>query len=324
MARGNGGRRGGQVEAGVICRNACAASRAAITGSIGGPRGRHSGHRLLQLPPVLPWPSSISRSSSSRAACWPPRSATTPSCATTASRWISSPASSSRCISATPTAPRPSAAIRWRPSTTTRWARARPSRSRSATCPAARPRRCSRAWTTTASVDASGPFGRFCLMPADANQRYLLIGTGTGVTPYRAMLPQLDALIRERGIQVVLLFGARTPVELLYGDEFRAFADKHPQHFRFVPCFSRELPDRLAHARRASRLRAAVPRRVRAERRRATSPTCAATRTWSTPASRRSRAMGWRCRRSAARSTSAASSCRPLWERLQPRRTPGR
>ncbi|MFC3552300.1 ferredoxin--NADP reductase [Lysobacter cavernae] len=91
-------------------------------------------------------------------------------------------------------------------------------------------------------VDASGPFGRFCLMPADSNARYLLIGTGTGVTPYRAMLPQLEAMIRERGIQVVLLFGARTPAELLYGDEFRAFADKHPQNFRFVPCLSRELP----------------------------------------------------------------------------------
>ena len=90
-------------------------------------------------------------------------------------------------------------------------------------------------------IQASGPFGRFCLMPGDANRRYLLIGTGTGVTPYRAMLPQLETLIRERGIQVVLLFGARTPEELLYGDEFRAFADREP-NFRFVPCFSRELP----------------------------------------------------------------------------------
>ncbi len=92
------------------------------------------------------------------------------------------------------------------------------------------------------NVDASGPFGRFCLMPADANQRYLLIGTGTGVTPYRAMLPQLEAQIRERNVQVALLFGARTPVELLYGDEFRAFANKYPDNFRFVPCLSRELP----------------------------------------------------------------------------------
>jgi ferredoxin-NADP reductase len=92
-------------------------------------------------------------------------------------------------------------------------------------------------------IDASGPYGRFCLMPADANRRYLLIGTGTGVTPYRAMLPELERLIGERGIQVVLLFGARTPVELLYGDEFRAFAQRFPDNFRFVPCFSRELPE---------------------------------------------------------------------------------
>lgn len=90
-------------------------------------------------------------------------------------------------------------------------------------------------------IDASGPYGRFCLMPADANKRYLLIGTGTGVTPYRAMLPQIEKLISVRGVEVVLLFGARTPIELLYGDEFRAFADAHP-NFRFVPCFSRELP----------------------------------------------------------------------------------
>ncbi|TZF90099.1 ferredoxin--NADP reductase [Lysobacter lacus] len=89
---------------------------------------------------------------------------------------------------------------------------------------------------------ASGPFGRFCLMPQDANRRYLLIATGTGVTPYRAMLPELERQIQGRGIQVVLLFGARTPAELLYGDEFRAFASKYPANFRFIPCFSRELP----------------------------------------------------------------------------------
>lgn len=90
-------------------------------------------------------------------------------------------------------------------------------------------------------VEASGPFGRFCLMPGDRNARYLLIATGTGVTPYRSMLPQLEALMAGRGVEVVLLQGARTPAELLYGDEFRAFADAHPG-FRYVPCLSRELP----------------------------------------------------------------------------------
>ena len=91
------------------------------------------------------------------------------------------------------------------------------------------------------SVDASGPFGRFCLLPQDANRRYLLIGTGTGITPYRAMLPQLEQLMAGRGVEVVLLQGARTPDELLYGDEFRAFAQAHAG-FRYVPYLSRELP----------------------------------------------------------------------------------
>ncbi len=99
-------------------------------------------------------------------------------------------------------------------------------------------------------VEASGPFGRFCLTPADDNRRYLLIGTGTGITPYRAMLPLLEKQMAERGVEVVLLQGARSPGELLYGDEFRAFAEAHPG-FRYLPCLSRELPDAgspLAHA----------------------------------------------------------------------------
>ncbi len=91
-------------------------------------------------------------------------------------------------------------------------------------------------------LSASGPYGRFCLMPGDQNRRYLLIATGTGVTPYRSMLPLLAEAMRERGIEVVLLQGARTPQDLLYGEDFRAFADAHPG-FRYMPCFSRELPE---------------------------------------------------------------------------------
>jgi NAD(P)H-flavin reductase len=55
------------------------------------------------------------------------------------------------------------------------------------------------------------------------------------------MLPQLAQLMAARDVEVVLLFGARTPAELIYGEDFYAFAARHP-NFRFVPCFSRELP----------------------------------------------------------------------------------
>jgi ferredoxin-NADP reductase len=90
-----------------------------------------------------------------------------------------------------------------------------------------------------ASVEASGPYGRFCLMDADSNSRYLLVATGTGVTPYRAMLPLIRKLTRERGCTFELIYGARNEAELLYGDEFAAFAEATPG-FRFHPCFSRE------------------------------------------------------------------------------------
>jgi ferredoxin-NADP reductase len=91
-------------------------------------------------------------------------------------------------------------------------------------------------------VQASGPYGRFCLMPGDQNRRYLLIGTGTGVAPYRSMLPVLATQMAERGLEVVLLAGARTPDELLYAGDFRAFANAHPG-FRYVPCLSRAMPE---------------------------------------------------------------------------------
>ena len=88
------------------------------------------------------------------------------------------------------------------------------------------------------TLDASGPYGRFCLMDADTNARYLLVATGTGVTPYRAMLPQMRTLTATRGCTFALVYGARNETELLYGEEFEAFAREVPG-FTFHPCLSR-------------------------------------------------------------------------------------
>jgi ferredoxin-NADP reductase len=88
-------------------------------------------------------------------------------------------------------------------------------------------------------IDASGPYGRFCLQETDSHPRYLLLATGTGVTPYRAMLPQIEKLLAKGDREVVLLYGARSEAELLYGEEFEAFAQTHPG-FIFHGCLSRE------------------------------------------------------------------------------------
>src|SRR5579871_661247 len=63
-------------------------------------------------------------------------------------------------------------------------------------------------------VEATGPFGRFVLRD-DPPGRYLLIATGTGVSPYRAMLPQLRTLLDGKNHSAVLMLGVRGPDELL-------------------------------------------------------------------------------------------------------------
>ena len=88
-------------------------------------------------------------------------------------------------------------------------------------------------------IQASGPYGRFVLRE-EPPCRYVLVGTGTGITPYRAMLPAL----RERlaaGCQVHIMLGVWRREELLFGDDFRAFAAAHDGAV-FSACYSRDYP----------------------------------------------------------------------------------
>jgi ferredoxin-NADP reductase len=89
-------------------------------------------------------------------------------------------------------------------------------------------------------INASGPYGRFVLRD-DPPCRYVLVGTGTGIAPYRAMLPTIERHLRDGRYRFALLVGVRSEQELLYGDEFREFAKQHPG-FDFHGCLSREDP----------------------------------------------------------------------------------
>ena len=85
-------------------------------------------------------------------------------------------------------------------------------------------------------VEASGPYGRFVLVE-ELPKRCFLMATGTGVTPYRAMLPTFTSMMPDTEFHVV--FGARTQDELLYRREFEQMAEAH-EHFHYRPCLSRE------------------------------------------------------------------------------------
>jgi CDP-4-dehydro-6-deoxyglucose reductase, E3 len=85
------------------------------------------------------------------------------------------------------------------------------------------------------TLNVKGPAGHFT-RPFETAAPTLFIATGTGVAPFRGMIR--DALFQGRTEPLWLLFGVRSPDELLYGDEFATLAKAHPC-FRFEPSLSR-------------------------------------------------------------------------------------
>jgi ferredoxin-NADP reductase len=69
-------------------------------------------------------------------------------------------------------------------------------------------------------LNTTGPFGRL-ILKEDNPKRYILVATGTGVTPYRAMRNILQQkLDADPNLHIVILQGSSTSKDVLYGDEF--------------------------------------------------------------------------------------------------------
>lgn len=90
-------------------------------------------------------------------------------------------------------------------------------------------------------IDAVGPFGTFLLKPEEfiGIKRYILVATGTGVTPFRAMLGNIRKYIQMYNLEFILLLGVRSKEELLYAKDFVNFAEQY-SNFKFYPSYSRE------------------------------------------------------------------------------------
>ncbi|MGE3919432.1 MAG: FAD-binding oxidoreductase [Gammaproteobacteria bacterium] len=90
-------------------------------------------------------------------------------------------------------------------------------------------------------VETSGPFGRLVLKD-ETPSRYMMIATGTGVTPYRAMLPTFVERIQKQSAKVFVMLGVKSPEELLYQEDFLRYAASSP-HLEFHAFYSRVMPD---------------------------------------------------------------------------------
>lgn len=95
-----------------------------------------------------------------------------------------------------------------------------------------------------ASLHTTGPFGRLTLREEKID-RYILVATGTGVSPYRAMIPEIKQRILNENLRVDVLLGVQSREHLLYGKDFLELASTCPG-FNFHACYSRGIALDLA------------------------------------------------------------------------------
>ena len=80
------------------------------------------------------------------------------------------------------------------------------------------------------SVTINGPFGIPFEVPQDKEATLLLIGMGTGIAPFRALVKHIYNDVKDWQGRIQLFYGARTGLELLYmneeKDDFSQYYDK--------------------------------------------------------------------------------------------------
>jgi len=97
-----------------------------------------------------------------------------------------------------------------------------------------------------ARLYASGPEGDLVLHD-EHPRRYILVATGTGIAPYHAMLPALENKLKyDKRLEVILLYGVRTPADLIYINDFINLYKKNPR-FNFFISYSRYNSECLKH-----------------------------------------------------------------------------
>lgn len=89
--------------------------------------------------------------------------------------------------------------------------------------------------------------GGFTLSKTPAAESLWLIGTGTGLAPYIAMLR--DPLIWEKYQHIVVCHGVRFAADLGYREELCQLAKSRPGKFQYIAAVSREQGEGILHGR---------------------------------------------------------------------------
>ncbi|MEL6457379.1 MAG: ferredoxin-NADP reductase [Cyanobacteria bacterium J06641_2] len=98
-----------------------------------------------------------------------------------------------------------------------------------------------------ADVQITGPVGKEMLLPDDPEAKIVMMGTGTGIAPFRAYLwrmfkdseRKVNADYQFKGF-AWLIFGIPTTPNILYKEELEELQSKYPDNFRLTYAISRE------------------------------------------------------------------------------------
>jgi ferredoxin--NADP+ reductase len=92
-------------------------------------------------------------------------------------------------------------------------------------------------------VKITGPVGKEMLLPDDPNATIIMMGTGTGIAPFRAylwrMFKETNPGYKFKGL-AWLFFGVAYTPNVLYKDELEALQAEYPDNFRLTCAISRE------------------------------------------------------------------------------------
>ena len=87
------------------------------------------------------------------------------------------------------------------------------------------------------SITAAGPFGRLVLKE-NPPARYIFMGTGTGIVPYRSMLKDLEKKLLDKSHSCIIIEGIKYKKDVLYAEDFSKLCTY--SNYKFLCYFSKE------------------------------------------------------------------------------------
>ena len=93
-------------------------------------------------------------------------------------------------------------------------------------------------WKVGDTVTASGPMGQMFFSPLRDSRSIVAIAGGSGITPFRSMAREICC--GGLDVSLKLIYGCGNDEEIIFHDEFREMAKKHPDRFSFVMVMSCE------------------------------------------------------------------------------------